>query len=120
MAILNVPRVIFVTFWVTLCITALWWFVDNPEAWIDPEATVLCIFVMLTITFPIGIVYWSILSVLAVAIPDPNLGREVELALIWIGFVVVGYVQWALLVPWGYRKLKEALQTRRLGRLSSK
>jgi len=50
----------------------------------------------------------------AMVIPDPGLGREVELVLVWIGFVVAGFVQWALLVPWGYRKLKDVLQTRRI------
>lgn len=110
----SIHRIIFASFWLMLCSIALWWFANHPKTWSDPEITILYILIMLTITFPIGIVYWSILSMLAIAIPDPGLGREIELVLVWMGFVVVGFVQWALLVPWGYRKLKVALQKRRI------
>lgn len=113
MVVWNKLRIVFTLLWVMICSATLWWFVNHPKAWSDPEITVLYILVMLTISFPIGIVYWSILSMLAVVIPNPNLGREIELVVVWIGFVAIGYVQWAILVPWGYRKFREALKTRK-------
>jgi hypothetical protein len=107
------PKIIFTFLWVLLCSATLWWFMNHPKVWINPEITVLYIFIMLAITFPIGIVYWTILSMLAIVIPDPSLGREVELVLVWGGFVVVGYLQWCILVPWCYRNLRKFIKQRR-------
>ena len=81
-----------------------------------PEITVLYILIMLTITFPLGMVYWSASSMFALIVPNTNLGKETEFALAWLGFIVVRYVQWAVLVPWIYRKLRGMLQKRRMGK----
>lgn len=114
MLFLRKPRLVFTLLWVMLCSAILWWFVSHPKAWSDPEITVLYILIMLMITFPLGAVYWAALSMFAVIVPEPGLGRETEFALIWFGFVAVGYFQWAMLAPWGYRKLREVVQKRRI------
>lgn len=101
--------------WLMLCGSILWWFMSHPLAWSEAELTIGYIVIMLIITFPVGLLYWSLLSLLGLIVPSTGLDKEVELVLIWLGFVVVGYYQWFVVVPWCFEKFKGVIKSKNRG-----
>lgn len=95
----RILKIVFTIFWISICGATLMSFLQHPKAWIDQEITILYLLMMLTISFPSGTIYWAILSAIAIFIPELNWGRNIEFILVWMGFVVVGYLQWMYLLP---------------------
>jgi hypothetical protein len=74
------------------------------------DADLILVYGMLGLAFPSGFLVAAFVALLAyaeeatgVAIVNANYGRG-TIALIWLCFVVVGYFQWFMLLPWLTRK----------------
>lgn len=74
--------------------------VANPT--LRAECGLLWSIVLAAVGFPLTVVWWITLS--AVGAAFSSVGLEIGLspafdAIAWIGFVVIGYVQWFVLLP---------------------
>jgi hypothetical protein len=94
--------------WFIACIAVLvWTFVTcGPEAnaTLHGECLLLAAITMALLTLPSGIVWWLLLSgagytLSLIGIETGGMSTFAGFAA-WIGFVVVGYLQWFKLVPW--------------------
>ena len=70
----------------------------------DGEWHLLVVLILVALTFPMGIIWASLLNVGAYLLDAFNYSAEFYNALlipfVWLGFVAVGYVQWFKLLPW--------------------
>lgn len=63
------------------------------------------------LTFPVGLLLTPLIGTVSSVVhsafspPEGNV-LYLELFVIWLAFVVIGYVQWFVLLPWGVRKWK--------------
>lgn len=100
--------------WVAVCSAVLAWTLVavsySSSATLRGETLLLGSGLLIMLTFPIGIVWWLVLGALAYAISLLGLSSEyLQLGMFvfaWGGFVVVGYLQWFMLLPRVIRKLR--------------
>lgn len=98
-------------------ITVLMWWIsghvsDPPELTLSGERGLLGMITLIALTFPLGVA-WALALNLAAYLMEPtwlaDQASDVWLALlVWMGFFVVGYLQWFVLLPWLWRKWKAA------------
>jgi len=76
-------------------------------------------YLMLFLTFPlgyafaafVGVIFFALYSVFGIVVP----GGFVPNLVSWVFFVVVGYFQWFVAIPWLYKKLRAYLTLRSSG-----
>lgn len=92
--------------WVILCALFLVSFFNHPNAWDNPEVSVLFVLKMQVVTFPSGVIVWSIFSAKSILFPGSLIvNQEIDFIVRWICFVCVGYIQWFILLPWIINKV---------------
>lgn len=78
------------------------------------EAGVLLIWVMMFLSFPVGVLWYALLALIYLLLDAlgvrPEQPSAFEGVLVWLGFLLFGYLQWFKLVPSVYRKLKARWQ----------
>lgn len=102
-----------VTLWLAACLAVL---VDHFVDRNLPEADLFVIRVHF-LTFPggyalagsIGIIFKLLYDNFGIVVP----GGFIPSLIMWPFFVAVGYVQWFVLIPWIYRKLRKSLGPKR-------
>ncbi len=110
-AAMNKVKLALLFVWLLICGWVLLSFLFHPKAWEDSEVTVLFHLRMLIITFPIGYVFYVLLT--AIHVSDFGfISQQIWLVIFWLTFSLLGYVQWFIIVPSVYRKLKKKLQSR--------
>lgn len=67
------------------------------------ECFLLCAVVVAALNFPISILWWVVISALGSLV-----SRGVLDALMWVGFLVAGYVQWFVILPRLARRYRTA------------
>jgi hypothetical protein len=107
--VINVVKVC----WFLACLAVLAWGIFGCEQEANPTLRGECAFlagsVLALFSLPLSIVWWVLLN--AAAYGFSLFGIEVGEspafgAAAWLGFVVVGYLQWFMLMPWLRRKCK--------------
>ena len=99
--------------WLLICGGVLLSLLFHPKAWEDPEVTVLFHLQMLIITFPIGYVFYVLLT--AIQVSDSGfINQQIWLMIFWLSFSLLGYVQWFIIIPGLYRKLRKKLRSRNM------
>lgn len=97
--------------WLLICSGVILSFLLHSNVWEDPEVTVLFHLRMLIITFPIGYVFYVLLT--AIHMPDFGfISQQISLMIFWLIFSILGYVQWFIIVPAAYRKLRKKWPSR--------
>jgi hypothetical protein len=94
--------------WLIACVAVLAWtlIACGPEAnaTLHGECLLLAGITMALLTLPSGILWWLLLSGAGytLSLIGIEVGGIPAFAglVVWIGFVVVGYLQWFKLVPW--------------------
>ena len=79
----------------------------------NKEAHIIYGLLMLGITFPLGYIFamsiafigFSLDKCCGISLPS----NEIMLIPTWVGFVVVGYLQWFVFIPWAFRIIKRKL-----------
>ena len=108
--------------WLLSCVAAVaWWYVtygirSDLGGALKAESQIYLIVIMVVITFPIGLVWAYVTGLITYGLEATGIGTVTawhpDVLLWWLGFVVVGYVQWFKLIPriveairtWGRRK----------------
>jgi hypothetical protein len=97
------------TLWLAACLAVLVFaFVQRRV----PDADIVVAYLMLALTFPVGFLVAAVLS-LAFAAIDSSFGLTVpggftSNAATWVLFVIAGYLQWFVVVPWVVPKFRVA------------
>lgn len=99
--------VIKLSFWLVICSAILCIPLFDMH---NEEAHIYYGLLILGITFPSGYLYaisiafigFSLDKCCGISLPS----NELMLIPVWIGFVIVGYIQWFILIPWIFKKLK--------------
>ena len=93
--------------WFLACLAVLAWGIigcdEKATSTLRGECALLAGYVLALLNLPLSIVWWLLLSAAGYAFylagieitDSPAFG-----AVVWLGFVVVGYLQWFKLVPW--------------------
>jgi len=81
----------------------------------NKEAHLFYGLLMLGITFPSGYLFAMLIAFIGYTI-DTCCGislptNEVMLIPTWFGFVLAGYFQWFIFLPWAFKKIKNKLDT---------
>jgi hypothetical protein len=97
--------------WLLACIAVLLWDLISCTQRMNPtlmsECSLLAGGMMVILSFPIGLLWLWLVS--GAAYLAGQLGIDISAVLpisnlvVWIGFVVVGYLQWFILLPWAIR-----------------
>src|SRR5712691_4990285 len=105
--------------WLIACFAALaWTFVacgHEANATLRGECSLLAAIIMAFFAFPLGLLWWLLISAVGYALS--LVGVEIEGVsaiadlVVWFGFVVVGYLQWFKLVPWIVRRIHKRKQS---------
>ena len=104
--------------WLIGCLAVLvWTFVacgQETNSTLRGECSFLAAIIMAFLTLPLGLVWWLLLSGAgyALSLVGVEIGRASAIAdlVVWLGFVVVGYLQWFKLVPWVVRRIRNRKQ----------
>jgi len=101
--------------WLAACFGVLAWSFlhcrQESNLTLRSECSFLATSMMMVLTLPSGLAWVSLVSAMAYMLS--LMGLEVGGApftfeiFMWLGFVVVGYVQWFLFVPWLTRRMRE-------------
>ena len=70
---------------------------------------ILFAYLMLALSFPAGLAVFGALGGLAVALHElfgAAMPAALQLAMLWLGCVAAGYVQWFIFLPWVIRRLR--------------
>lgn len=104
--------------WLSCCVAALaWWYIaygvrSELSETLKAESQIHLIIVMVVITFPIGLAWSYVVGLIAYGLEGAGIGISttwhLDVLLWWLGFVVVGYVQWFKLGP----RIVEVIRTR--------
>lgn len=93
--------------WLIACFAVLvWGFVacgEEANSTLRGECSLLAAIIMALPSLPSGILWWLLVSgtAYALSLVGIEIGTSAVADLIvWLGFVVVGYLQWFKLVPW--------------------
>ncbi len=111
---MNAPNVIFWGFkivWVCICLAVL--VISGASFYSSPnhDSEVFLVSVMLVLAFPISFLYALLFAGIARAyffltgeiIPS----TFITICINWLGFFLLGYIQWFQVAPWLLRKLKK-------------
>lgn len=107
--------------WLLLClIVLLWWYYTYGLAEISDtlknESQIYLIILMCILTFPIGFIWIYLLSLILYIAQDYICmqGTKIIDSIIfgWLGFLVLGYLQWFLIVPSIVKKRRMRKNTR--------
>lgn len=97
------------TIWILLNVSVLAVMLVNHSKQ-DWEAQILMAYALLALSFPLGLVFQLFINVVGLllihyfgaAFPD----SYVVLVLTWLGFFLIGYLQWFKLVPLLFRRVQ--------------
>lgn len=105
--------------WLLACVAVLVWQVvacgqqSNPT--LRGECSLLAGGIMVALSLPLGLLWlWLVsgatylLAQFGIEIGGPSSTADV---VVWLGFVVVGYLQWFVLLPWIIRKVRSRRRT---------
>ena len=109
--------------WLLACIAVLLWDLTSCPQRANPtlmsECSLLAGAMMVILSFPSGLLWLWLVSGSAYLVGQ--LGMDISAVspianlIVWIGFVVVGYLQWFILLPWAIRLIGKRLQPNRFG-----
>jgi hypothetical protein len=104
--------------WLSCCLAALvWWYItygirSELSETLRAESQIHLIVVMVVITFPMGLAWAYVVGLITYGLEGAGIGTNttwhLDVLLWWLGFVVVGYVQWFKLGP----RIVEVVRTR--------
>lgn len=103
--------------WFSACIAVIAWgifgCVRETNLTLRGECALVAGYVLALLNLPLSIVWWVLLSAAGYGLS--LVGVEVGYsalfgAMVWLGFVVIGYLQWFKLVPWLIRKFRNRKQ----------
>lgn len=100
-----IGKYLFIIFWFVLCYCLLIEFMNDQLVGGNQEITELFVMKMLFITMPSGIIVWSIGSVRYMVVPWLSFGDENEIIFRWFLLMMVGYLQWFVVVPFYIKKI---------------
>lgn len=76
----------------------------------DGERHLLATLALIVLTFPLGLMWASVLNVAAYLFDAAGYRAEGSdiflIPFVWLGFTAVGYIQWFMLLPWLWRRWK--------------
>ncbi len=98
-----------VTVWLTLCVLTLANYLSVWEPGVYDESQLIFVLSMATLAFPSGYAYLAIAGLLSYA--GQRIGWVIDDSLAWIivnwtMMVVVGFLQWFVLCPWLFGKIR--------------
>ena len=110
---------LFKVVWLIACFVMLaWTFVACGREANDTlrgECSILAAIIMAFLTFPVGLLWWPLISaaghVLSLVGIEIRGASAIADLVVWVGFVIVGYIQWFKLVPWIVRRIRERKQS---------
>lgn len=85
-----------------------WWFIAyGIRADLSPslksESQIYLIIAMVVLSFPVGLIWTYLFALVLSALSQidivPGGGWQLDVILLWVGYVVVGYLQWFELIP---------------------
>ena len=104
--------------WLSCCFVALaWWYItygirSELSEMLRAESQIQLIVVMVVITFPMGLAWAYIVGLVTYGLERAGISASTtwypDVLLWWLGFVVVGYLQWFKLGP----RVVEVIRTR--------
>jgi hypothetical protein len=101
---------VFCVLWLAAC-AALLVYAFSQRNVHEPDIGITFTLTMITLTFPIGYVLAALAGYIFLflykSLGIVNPGSFWADAIAWIVFVVVGYFQWFVFIPWLYRKAKQ-------------
>lgn len=106
-------KTILVCIWLVICCAILSLPLLNEH---NNELYVLYSLLILGITFPSGYLFALLVAFVSFSL-DKCCGfvmpsKDLMLIPTWLGFVVVGYFQWFILLPWTLRTVKKKLKVK--------
>lgn len=115
-------RRIYVIAWLTASFVVLglwfWLFGLNPELSriLRNESQVYLIIGMTVLTFPAGLLYVYLFGIVVYGLSSVGIElhqyEKIEVCLLWGGFVLIGYLQWFVLLPF----IRKKIPSRQAGR----
>mgnify|MGYP001792214497 FL=1 len=98
--------------WIAICVLTLTMCVLPYNATTNRDNDIVLYLVMIALAFPSAYLVVLLYSGLqALHVPPLPLGR-IEMLVLWVGFFIVGYVQWFVLTPWIIRVANRIWLTR--------
>lgn len=105
--------------WLLACFGVLIWQLldcgQHADRTLGAECSLLAGGIMVVLSFPLGLVWlWTLSGVGYLAaefdidMPLSYLGMDV---LAWLGFAIIGYTQWFLVIPWIAQKVRSRKRT---------
>jgi len=80
------------------------------------ESQVYLLIAMVILTLPLGIPWIYLFAGLLYVLQSVGINMsgetQVDVFLLWLGFVVIGYIQWFVIVPYLIRKIRERATTK--------
>jgi hypothetical protein len=86
------PKIILRLLWLGACIAALSLY----------DADIVFAYAILILTFPVSILVQGLIALFDISIPG---GFRASIV-IWFVFVITGYLQWFVALPWAIKRLK--------------
>jgi hypothetical protein len=84
---------------------------QEPNSTLRGECSLLAAIMMAFLTFPLGLLWWLLVSAAGYAFSLVGIqfgGASVVADLVvWLGFVVLGFLQWFKLLPFLVRRVRE-------------
>jgi len=110
------------TLWIVACLIVLvWWLYsyglkEDLSQVLKAESQIYLLIAMVILTLPLGIpwiyLFAGLLYVLESVGINMNGKMQADVFLLWLGFVVIGYIQWFVIVPYLIRKMRERAATK--------
>lgn len=110
------------TLWIVACIIVLvWWLYsyglkEDLAQVLKSESQIYLLIAMVILTFPLGIPWIYLFSGLQYVLESVGIDMsgkmQADVFLLWLGFVVIGYIQWFVIVPYLIRKMRERALTK--------
>lgn len=108
--------------WIVACIIVLvWWLYsyglkEDLSQVLKSESQVYLLISMVILTLPLGIPWIYLFAGLLYVLESVGINMsgkmQTDVILLWLGFVVIGYFQWFVMVPYLIRKIREQVATK--------
>lgn len=99
------PRPLAITWLIASTLVFVWWIYTYSRGdlsdGLKAESQMYVILAMSLLTFPTGLLWAVVFSLVLSLLDEPGISRPLllESSLMWAGFLVVGYLQWFVIGP---------------------
>ena len=110
------------TLWIVVCMIVLvgwlysYGFKEDLSQVLKSESQVYLLIAMVILTLPLGIPWIYLFAGLLYVLESVGINMsgkmQADVFLLWLGFVVIGYIQWFVIVPYLIRKIRERTTTK--------